>query len=408
MRFTAAILVFLFLFAGCAGRSRTVSVQANGPNSLAMRENDEFRRLRMDGFNALYNMDYKGAQSKFEKMAQIVPDHPAGHFYLATNYLFDQLNSRRRLQVGIYSNDSFYGESKEKIDEKTDLEFRRLINLALEKAQSAAKVNQNDPEALYYQGAAHGLLALYETTVVRSFFSALSNGRESVNLHRKVIAIDPNFNDAYLTIGTYDYIVGSLPFFVKLIAKVGGISGSRDRGLEELQTVIEKGRYASDDARVTLITLFSREKRFDEVLKQLNSLSQKYPRNYLFKLETANVLVKLNKAEESNHIFEQLLKDEAMKQASDLIHYQYGEALAGQKRHQEAIKQFQAVANLTGANAELVTRSRLRSGHMFDLLQRRSEAVNEYQAVLQRDNVFDSHEQARRYLKRPYFSQNEN
>src|SRR6185503_11194328 len=131
---------------------------------------------------------------------QLVPEHPAGHFYLATNYLFDQLNSRRRLQIGLYSGDSFFSDTKEKVDEKTDQEFRRLINAALEKAQTASKANSSDAEALYYQGAAHGLLALYETTVVRSFFSALSNGRESVNLHRKVVAIDPNFNDAYLTI----------------------------------------------------------------------------------------------------------------------------------------------------------------------------------------------------------------
>jgi tetratricopeptide (TPR) repeat protein len=398
----------MLLFAGCAGRSRQVAVQANALNSIAMKETDEYRKLRLEGFNALYNMDYQGARARFEKMIQIVPEHPAGHFYLATNYLFDQLNSRRRLQIGLYSGDSFFSESKEKVDDKTDQEFRRLINTALERAQVASKANSNDPEALYYQGAAHGLLALYETTVMRSFLSALSNGRESVNLHRKVVSIDPNYNDAYLTIGTYDYVVGSLPFFVKLIARVGGISGSRERGLEELQTVIDKGRYAGDDARVTLITLFAREKRYNDVLSQLNRLSEKYPRNYLFKLEKANVMVKLNKTEESNRIFEDLVKDESMKKAADLIHYQFGEALAGQKRYQEAIRHFQEVTNLQNANTELVTRSRLRSGQMLDLLQRRNEALAEYQVVLQRENVFDSHEQAKRYLKRPYTAQDQN
>src|SRR5207244_11226910 len=124
-----------------------------------MTETDEYRRLRIEGFDALYNMDYQGAREKFEKMTQLVPEHPAGYFYLATNFWLDLLNSSRRLQSSIYNSYSFYSDTKDKLDEKTDQEFRRLVQVAMDKAEAAVKTKQRDPEAIYYTGTAHGLLA---------------------------------------------------------------------------------------------------------------------------------------------------------------------------------------------------------------------------------------------------------
>ncbi|MEW6734309.1 MAG: hypothetical protein AB1489_23490, partial [Acidobacteriota bacterium] len=369
---------------------------------IVMAETDEYRSLRLQGFDALYNMDYQGARTKFQQMANTVPEHPAGYFYLATNLWLELLNNSRRLQTGLYSGESFYAETKEKVDPKLDEEFRRLTKLALERAEAAVKKNAADQEALYYQGAIHGLLASYEATVARSFISALRNGSRSVDLHRKVVELNPGYIDAYLTIGTYDYIVGSLPFFIKILATIGGIRGSRERGLEELRLVTERGIYANDDARVVLIALYAREKRYPEMLKLLETLSQKYPRNYVFKVERAATLVRLNRAEESYSIFEELLRDKTIAKVADFVHYQYGETLFGQGRHQDALNHFRAVIGLTDANEQLVTLAYLKAGQLHDLLQQRSEAMAAYETVLKRENAFDSHDQAKRYLKNPF------
>src|SRR5262245_14965491 len=110
MRVAVMVALLILLFPGCARHPGTVAVQAQGrseikktsagnipPNRIVMTETDEYRRLRIDGFNALYNMEYQSAREKIEKMIELVPEHPAGYFYLTTNFLFDQLNSRRRL-----------------------------------------------------------------------------------------------------------------------------------------------------------------------------------------------------------------------------------------------------------------------------------------------------------------------
>ncbi|KAF0250150.1 MAG: hypothetical protein FD167_451 [bacterium] len=406
MRFLMACIFILAmaLFASAQNLSNTKATVTNNtsPNRVVNSENTEYQKLRMDGFNALYNMDYKSAQAKFTQMAQILPEHPAGHFYLATNYWLELLNSSRRLQTNLYSGESFYVDTKDKVDEKVDKEFRRLLAISLEKAESNIKKNPKDVESIYYQGAAHGLMASYEATVTRSFFSALRHGSKSVDLHRQVIELNPNYIDAYLTIGAYDYIAGSLPFAVKILATIGGIRGSKERGLEELNLVTEKGLYAQDDARVLLITLYGRENKNVEILNLLETLSNKYPQNYLFKIERANTLVKLNRATESYQLFEELLKDKNAQKTADLIHYQYAEAFANQGRNSDALREFQKIKNISGSSPELVTRAYLRAGQMLDLLTKRSEATLEYQTVLKRENVFDSHEQAKKYLQKPY------
>ena len=60
-----------------------------------------------------------------------------------------------------------------------------------------------------------------------------------------------------------------------------------------LEQVAKEGRWSQDDAKTVLILLYTREKRFEDVLKLTRELSAKYPRNYLLRLETADALVSL-------------------------------------------------------------------------------------------------------------------
>jgi len=399
------ILVLTFAF-NTAAQNLTNTNSANLPNRTITSEVSEYNKIRLTGFDALYNMDYSTARAKFTQMTELSPENPAGHFYLATNYWLELLNSSRRLQANLYSGDSFYAETEEKVDVKVDKEFRRLVQVALQKTEVQLKQNPKDIEALYYKGAAHGLLASYEATVTRSFFSALRNGSKSVDIHRKLVEVSPNYFDAYLTIGMYDYVVGSLPLTAKVIGTIFGFRGSRESSLDELNLVSKRGIYAADDAKVLLVALYAREKKYSEMLNLLDTLAAKYPQNYLFKVEKAVTLVKLNRAKESFQLFEELLKNKTAQKIADLVHYQYAEALTNQGNNSEALEHLQMVKTVNVASKELVTRAYLRAGQVLDLMSKRSEAVSEYQAVLKRENVFDSHDQAKKYLNKPYSVRN--
>jgi len=61
------------------------------------------------------------------------------------------------------------------------------------------------------------------------------------------------------------------------------------RGIRTLERVAKEGQWTRDDARVLLIAIYKKEKRFPEALALSRELQEKYPRNYLFRLETATL-----------------------------------------------------------------------------------------------------------------------
>lgn len=366
------------------------------------RQTQSFDALREAGFNALYNLDYAAAQAQFEEMIKLDPEHPAGYLYLATNQWLSTLYSMRRLQSELYNNDSFYAPEEEKVDPKIDQQFRDTIYKAFLKARGRLRKNPKDVEGLYYLGAAYGVRASYEASVARRFVRALSDGSRGVDAERKVIKLDPSYADAYLSIGLYGYIFGTLPWSIKGPLKLIGLRGNRKQGLDYIQTAMTKGKYSNDDARIVLIALYRREANYSEALKLLEELAVKYPRNYLFSLERADALGRMGKNNESYAAFEQALKNERAQAAADLIHYQYGELLFDNGEFSRAVDQFVEVTNTPQANSTLVSRAHLRQGQALDAMNQRPAALEQYRIVLTCENVLDLHNLARKYRKSPY------
>ena len=91
--------------------------------------------------------------------------------------------------------------------------------------------------------------ASFEEAVERRHFAALRDGNDAVNHHREVLKLDPKYIDAQMTIGLYEYVVGSLPLPVKMLAGVTGFRGSKKRGLAMLEQVAKEGRWSQDDAK---------------------------------------------------------------------------------------------------------------------------------------------------------------
>src|SRR5215211_4727016 len=168
---------------------QTTSQQASNNPAKASAPIDaaEFDRLRNEGNDALYNMDYKTARDRYQRMTQIMPDHPAGYVYLANNLWLETLNSSRRLSTSLYTSGSFYAQEsdEDKVDPKRDREFNDLIKQALEKTKARLLLNPSDAEALYYEASALGLRAGYGTTVKRSFARAIGDANDSIQIQKK-------------------------------------------------------------------------------------------------------------------------------------------------------------------------------------------------------------------------------
>ena len=358
---------------------------------------------RSAGLAALYSLEYARAQKSFDEFVRLAPDRPQGYLYRATTVWLKSLFDQRLLSTSLYSRDDFYAQKEKTVDPVVDKAFRADLKRAIELADARVKSNPKDTESLYYLGAAHGALGGYEATMARAFFAALRNGSKAVDLHEKVLKLDPKFADAYLTIGLYHYVVGSLPFAVKIAAVMGGVRGSRREGLAEIERAAKQGVRIGDDARVMLVGLYAREGRLDDSVATLRELKAKYPVNYIVALEEANTLVKLNRHDAAYEAFAKLADTpRATAEARDFLEYSHGEALRLGGRYDRALSRYALVWTWKGADRDLVTLARLSAGLCHDALKQRAEALAQYRIVLRRADVLDSHKRAERVIREPY------
>jgi len=407
-----ALILGAMMFASVGSLGQTAQSPIPNPQSaISAALPQDVVELRREGNEALYNMDYATARAKFEEIRKRISQHPAGDLYIATVIWLEHLNKSRRLQTSLYQNESSFYAGADKasednegdaVDATLDRAFRDRMAQAKTKALAMVARNKNDAAAQYFLGAYYGVMAGYEASTARKFVAAMRNGSRSVDAHEKVLKLNPNYYDAYLSVGMYDYIVGNLPFFYKTLAAVAGVRGNKQRGIARLKTIVEKETATADDARVMLLAIYQNEKRYQDALELLDQLSAKYQRSYLLKLEKAYTLVSLKRANDAYAAFEDLLKDPVAAPAVDLVHYQYAEALASNKEHDRAAEHFLEVPKSKGADANLATLALLRAAQVYDLAGQRNDAVAQYKAVLARPNVYDTSEQAEKGLKQPF------
>lgn len=290
--------------------------------------------LRAEGYDALYNLDYEGARKRFQKMIDLAPSHPAGAQCFASSLWLQQLNEAWELKATLYSTE-VYEKGKPQLNRAQVDEFRKWIRTSKQLSQARLKKDPRDVEALYFLGAAEGLEAAFAGGVERKFRAALRSGTDAVDHHKEVLKLSPEFRDAELTIGLLNYVIGSLTLPVKMLAATMGVRGSKKRGLEALERVAAEGQWARDASRVLLIDLYKREKRWNDSFEMARQLSEKYPRNYLFKLQMADARVseilalRKKKAlgtesqeQQVSGIFSSLLRDKNLdRKALDLVNF---------------------------------------------------------------------------------------
>ena len=319
MRFIALKFIVLISFISISAQDQRAQLEA----------------LRAEGYEALYNLDYEGARKRFQKMIELAPDHPAGAQCFASSLWFQQLNEAWQLKSTLYSTEPDE-KPKPQLNRAQVEEFRKWIRTSKQLSQARLKKDPRDVEALYFLGAAEGLEAAFAGGVEGKYRAALRSGNDSVDHHKEVLKISPDFRDAELTIGLLNYVIGSLPLPVKMLAATMGVKGSKKRGLEALERVSTEGHWARDAARVVLVDLYKREKRWTDAYEMASELSKKYPRNYIFKLQMADARVseilalRKKKAstaaqeQEVSSIFNSLLRDKKLdRKTVDLINFRF-------------------------------------------------------------------------------------
>jgi tetratricopeptide (TPR) repeat protein len=357
-------------------------------------------------FDHFYNMEYDRATREFEKIVEKHPNDPFALNHLLTVILMHDLYDTGAMNTGDYANDSFIGRTPRPTDPKVKQRIKELVRRAEDLEERQLKANPKDTNSLYCRGVTRAQFSVYTGLVERAWFSALRNAVGARHDHERVIELDPDYVDAKLVVGTHNYIIGRLPWSVKVAAALAGLSGSTDKGLAYLREVAKSDGENAVDAKVVLTLFLRREHQYDEAIGYMNDLSSKYPRNHLFPTEVANLQRSAGRLPEAEAEYRKVWQQgQAGKYGT--LHYELaawglGELLRSEKNLPGAAAAYDLVNEASNPDPDILQKANLAAGEMYDLLQKRDLAMKKYQTVLAGNANSGPADQARRYIKEAY------
>jgi tetratricopeptide (TPR) repeat protein len=162
----------------------------------------------------------------------------------------------------------------------------------------------------------------------------------------------------------------------------------------------------SVDGKVVLSLFLRREHRYDEARELMHDLAARYPRNYLFPLEEANLLRAGGHAPEAAAAYRKVWQS-GREGKYDGLHYEIaawglGELLRGQKDYSGAADAYELVSEAPNPDPETLQKANLAAGEMYDLLQKRDLAMKKYESVLAENGSTPPAERARKHIREAY------
>ncbi len=364
--------------------------------------------LVREAFDHFYNLDYPGAIERFERFHAAHPGDPQGTVLLLDAVLFQELYQQDLLDTTFYANDGFLtGRHATQEDPKARDRILALAEEAVHEADWRLGRNPNDVDALYARGWARALKCTYVAMVERGYASGFRLATQAKDDHVRLLQLDPDYIDAKLVVGVYDYVVGALPLPFKFLIGFIGITGSKSRGLEMLTDDGNRGFVTNIEARTTIALFLRREARYKEAIEVVRGLKSQYPRDYLFCLEEANLRKDAGEGMGAVVAYREILAANAKpgyfySARMELAYFGLGDALRGQRHYGEAAQSYEQAAWTKNAGPELKIRSLLAAGECRDLNGERQQAVKDYQAAIDNGPNTSRADTARKHLRNAY------
>ncbi|HET6936843.1 MAG TPA: hypothetical protein VFI72_18510 [Candidatus Angelobacter sp.] len=243
------------------------------------------------GFHLLYELKPAEARAQFESWGKSHPEDPLGSGAVAAAYLFEECYRQGVLTSEFFLDDKrFMG----KVPLKPDPKMRAAFFAADKRAQELAKLrlqeDPDDPNALFAMTLSLGMEADYAALIDKHQKESLKMIGDADKYAKRLLAAALEGTDAYLTLGTANYIIGSLPGFKKFFLGFSGIHGDKKLGIQQLEMAAKSGHYLQPFAKIMLALAALREKKPEVARIQLKELVAEFPENPLF----ANELAKLD------------------------------------------------------------------------------------------------------------------
>jgi hypothetical protein len=364
--------------------------------------------LAKEALVRFYDLDYPGAVELLGRFHDQHPGDPQPTVLLLEAMLFQELYRQDLLDTTFYANDGFLtGKHATEEDPKIRDRILGLADEAIHEADWRLDKNSDDVDALYARGWARALKCTYIAMVQRGYSAGFKLARAAKDDHARVLQLDPDYEDAKLVVGVYEYVVGALPLPLKLIIGFAGITGSKSRGLDMLTDDGNRGPMTNVEARTAIALFLRRESRYKEAIQVVLKLKSEYPRDYLFSLEEANLRKDAGEGMGAVAAYREVLAENAKPgyfylPRLELTYFGLGDALRGQRHYGEAAQSYERAASTANIGPELKIRSLVAAGECHDLNGERQLAVKDYQAAVDSGPNTSRADTARKYLRNAY------
>lgn len=248
-----------------------------------------------EAFGNLYNFHFQASHQVLDRYIAAHPQEPLAYAVRASAYLFYELDRLGILESEFLIDDKRIAKKEQSLkpDPRVRAQFIQAIDDTESRAEAVLKGNPNDKPALFSLCIAQGVTTDYMAFVEKHQFRSLSPAERSNSYAQRLLRLDPKFFDAYLTAGLSEYLVGSLPFFVRWFVHFDNVDGSKTKGVQNLETVAHQGHYLKPFGKILLGIIDLREKKFRDAQKLLVDLTHDYPENPLFRKELGKLNAKL-------------------------------------------------------------------------------------------------------------------
>jgi len=323
------IVVFLGLIL-CLQPLQSTQAQSHTPSA-------ELEALISMTINDTYNYKFGDALKAADQIIAAYPKEPEGYLYKCGVYW-------KMLEEGsVGSTDS------------TKHEIKRLVDKACRLSAVKVDANPNDVKGLFYYAGSLVYRARYEATK-SNWLSVMTDGVKSKKLLEKAIEIDPHFYDAYSGIGAFNYYAARIPWYLKPLALVLGISGNEEEGIAQLKKAAQFGKYAKAEAANFLASVvYMNKEDYPDATKLMSELHQQYPGNLDFVRNLCSAYYKMRDYTEVIHCADSALTEydaakSCHRSSVGYIRFYRGASYERLNEKDKAIADFEMVVKLNGGD----------------------------------------------------------
>ena len=402
----AAVAATIVMSAGISAREHHDS----HPTATAGADLAAAKALRARGLQHGYNLDRGEARAAFKEAIAAAPDDPTAYRLRAATSWAALLFEQGAISISDYLGQARANVARPAPSAALAAAFYDDLRQALALSEQRLREHPSDADAHYQVGAVYGFLASYGATVEGRVLGSLGQARRAYHEHERALELDSSRKDAGLIVGMYRYGVSELPAPLRLLAHLAGFGGDRDRALHLIE---DAARYPSDvqaNALFTLVLIYNRDARYDDALRVIAELQERFPRNRLLWLEAGSTALRAKHFAEARAALEDGLARMAMDTRPRAFgeearwQYAYGATLVALKDVVPAERELRAA--LAGPARDWV-RGRVHQelGKLADLSGDRRRALDEYRladTLCRQDHDSEGSEQAKTLMKTAY------